>query len=731
MMSGHGVALRPLVYVLKLTLCLPVLLSAAPAWAVPVTGPEKIDASTPVQRYEIRATGELTANGARLLQVTASPGGRLNLNTSVVETDRGAAVELIGGNAILHDSTLIGQAQGLLLGYQAGNPVSSSAQVHGGSITGQTGVLVSAVSKLSLTGTTVSGTGSNGLGLMVFGGGTVQAAGSTISGQRNGIELAGDPNRPGLTRLLLDGTQVIGNEGAAIVVNADVNPGQASVHIANGSTLVGGNGRIVEVDSLSSLDMTVDNSQLSGDVRVELGGRANLTLQNQASLTGRLENVMQLALTSQARWNMVDDGRIENLSMDNGSIKFGGADEFYRLTVENLSGNGTFLMDVDFAQAQTDFLDITGSATGSHSLLIGSTGSDPLVDTNLHVVHAAAGDASFSLAGGAVDLGTWSYDLIKQGDNDWYLDAATRKVSPGAGTAIALFNAAPTVWYGEMSTLRTRMGELRHTGAKPGVWMRAYSNRFDAEGADGVGYRQQQQGLSLGADAVLPLGDGQWLGGVMLGHSESDLNLERGSSGNIDSYYAGAYATWLDNASGYYFDGVLKINHLRNTSKVNLSDGSRTQGDYANWASGASAEFGRHIKLEQGWFVEPYAQLSTMVAQGRDYHLDNGMRAEGDNARSLLAKGGATLGREIALGQGRKVQPYVRAALAHEFVKNNEVQVNGNRFNNNLSGSRGELGLGAALTLSEAFQLHADFEYSNGSRIEQPWGANLGLRYNW
>lgn len=87
------------------------------------------------------------------------------------------------------------------------------------------------------------------------------------------------------------------------------------------------------------------------------------------------------------------------------------------------------MMDVDFGGAATDFLDITGNATGSHSLLIGSTGTDPLSDTSLHVVHAAAGDARFSLAGGAVDLGAWSYDLIKHGANDWYLDTATRTIA--------------------------------------------------------------------------------------------------------------------------------------------------------------------------------------------------------------------------------------------------------------------------------------------------------------
>ncbi|WP_143519697.1 autotransporter outer membrane beta-barrel domain-containing protein, partial [Pseudomonas syringae] len=461
------------------------------------------------------------------------------------------------------------------------------------------------------------------------------------------------------------------------------------------------------------------------------GSTASLSLQNNATLTGRLENVSSLSLSSQGQWVMVENGQVNELSMDGGSVRFGDAASFYTLSLASLSGNGTFMMDVDFGGKTTDFLDITGSATGSHTLLIGSTGADPLSDTSLHVVHAAAGDASFSLSGGAVDLGAWSYDLIKQGDNDWYLDTATRTISPGAQTVMALFNTAPTVWYGELSTLRSRMGELRMDEARSGGWIRTYGNKFNVADASGFGYRQVQNGVALGADGKLPVGSGQWLAGVMIGQSSSDLSLDHGASGKVDSYSLGAYSTWLDSESGYYVDGVIKLNQFKNKARVNLSDGSRTRGNYDNLGVGASLELGRHIKLNNGYFLEPYTQLAGLVVQGKDYALDNGMRAEGDRSRSLLGKVGTTAGRSFDLGQGRTLQPYVRVAVAHEFVNRNEVKVNDNVFNNDLSGSRGELGAGVSVSLSDNLQLHADFDYSNGDAIEQPWGASAGLRYSW
>ncbi|MDR3565736.1 MAG: autotransporter outer membrane beta-barrel domain-containing protein [Negativicutes bacterium] len=234
----------------------------------------------------------------------------------------------------------------------------------------------------------------------------------------------------------------------------------------------------------------------------------------------------------------------------------------------------------------------------------------------------------------------------------------------------------------------------------------------------------------MGVDSPLQWGDGQWLMGVMGGYSRSELDLARGTSGTVDSYYAGLYTTWLDRDSGYYFDAVLKANRFANQSDVNLSDGTQTKGNYDTAGVGASAEFGRQFKLGNGYFIEPFGQLSAVVIKGRNYDLDNGMEADGDRTRSLLGKLGSTVGRNFDLGESRTLQPYVKGALVHEFAKNNEVQVNNNVFNNDLSGSRGEIGAGVAIAWGERLQVHADFDYSNGEKIEQPWGANVGLRFS-
>jgi outer membrane autotransporter protein len=60
----------------------------------------------------------------------------------------------------------------------------------------------------------------------------------------------------------------------------------------------------------------------------------------------------------------------------------------------------------------------------------------------------------------------------------------------------------------ELTTLRNRMGEVRGSGDRGG-WMRAYGSRFDASTSSGVNYRQQQRGMTFGADAPIPVSNGQ------------------------------------------------------------------------------------------------------------------------------------------------------------------------------------------------------------------------------
>ena len=216
----------------------------------------------------------------------------------------------------------------------------------------------------------------------------------------------------------------------------------------------------------------------------------------------------------------------------------------------------------------------------------------------------------------------------------------------------------------------------------------------------------------------------------MGGYSNSTLGLSRGSSGMVNSYYLGTYATWLDEESGVYVDLVGKVNKLKGQSQVNMSDGQRAKGKYTQDAVSASAEVGKNIKLDdEGLYVEPFAQLSVAAIGGANYTMDNGLKAKSDRATSAIGKVGVTLGKNVQLDSGSILQPYLRTAAARDFSPDNRVYINDQRFNNNLSGASVEVAGGMAVSLSKNLSLHAEVSHSKGKAYDMPWGATAGLQY--
>lgn len=742
-------AKKPLFVFVNMLMLLPWALASEQALAILVDNQTlTLTAADAPDTYDLVNGAVLTTQDASTLsiRVTAST---VQLNGGTISGGSSNGLHLFGSNATVNGAVVSSTgAVGMAIARVGAAP--STATVSNSTITGaRLGAQVSARSTLNISGTTVTGSNADGIGLAILGGTVTATSGTqfngTAAGVRIGRESAINSQAPTLT---LDNSSATGGTGPAVLVRTDT---VAEINVRNGSTLNGGNGVILEVQGPATANLNVaasslrgnvqiadtatanlklDQASLVGDVVVTPGANASLALDNRSQLTGNLNGVQQVNINSNSNWNLNANNTIGDLAMTGGRITFGDENSFYELNVQSLSGNGEFYMASNFASGATDFLNVTGNASGTHGLMVGTSGTDPASVERLQLVHTGSGDAQFSLLNDRqeVDLGAYSYKLVKDGQ-DWYLDRETRTISPMTRTVMALFNTPITIAYGEMTSLRSRMGELRYNqGKNAGVWMRACGNQHNiADASSGVGYQQNQRGLTFGADAQL--GESNWTLGLLAGHSRSDLNLSYGSSGSIDSYYVGGYATWMDPESGYYVDSVLKYNRYQNDAKVGLSDGTRTKGDYDTHGMSASVEVGKHIKLDDGYFIEPFAQVAAAAVAGKDFTLDNGFDANGDVSRSLLGKVGTTLGKTISLGGDSMIQPYVKAAFAHEFAQRNQVQVNNNVFNNDLSGSRAELGAGVAWTVAKDFQVYGEAGYMNGKNIEMPYSFSLGASY--
>ncbi|MGP4955127.1 autotransporter outer membrane beta-barrel domain-containing protein [Pseudomonas helleri] len=665
---------------------------------------------------------QIRTEGYRSLGVEGHSGAVIDLQGSSIVTegdessgagaDSGASIELSQGSSIV---TRGRESHGV---FSIGN--SSLVTLNDSSIEtfgeGSAGVVTQSGGRVELNNSHVKANGAGAVGAQLNGGTLAVNGGSIQSQTAAAINISGQGNT-----VAIDNAYIGSVEGPAIKVEGGA---EATITVSNGSTLSAGNGRgeLLDVQSDSVLDLVVDGSYLHGNLTIPEGGLVNVRLQNGTRFTGQMSDVKNLQLDAGVGWDIMGDSNVESLVLNGGSIDFAKTEGFHQLSMGELSGNGSFGLKLNMDNQQVDFLNIEGQATGNHVLSIQNSGAEPESGFDpLQVVHTGGGDAQFSVLGERVDLGAYSYGLERQGD-DWFLTGEDREVSPATRSVQALFNSAPTVWYGEMSTLRSRMGEVRSSG-QGGAWLRSYGNQFRVAGRDGLGFEQQQSGFSLGVDAPLAVTDGVLLVGLLGGYSKSDLSQSRGSSGTVDSFYVGTYGTWM-NSNGYYVDGVLKLNQFQNRADVLMSDFSKAKGSYRNYGLGASLEAGRQIQLTEHLFIEPFAQVSAVAVQGKSFSLDSELKADNAATHSLLGKVGMTLEH-----RNQWLSPYIKVALAQEFARDNDVEVNGHRFNNDLYGTRAELGAGLALSLSSNLQLHADFDYMNGQGIEQPWGANVGVRY--
>lgn len=272
------------------------------------------------------------------------------------------------------------------------------------------------------------------------------------------------------------------------------------------------------------------------------------------------------------------------------------------------------------------------------------------------------------------------------------------------------------------------MGDVRMGKGENGLWGRGYGRSLKGNGAAGVGFDQSLWGLQVGADREINLGGLPVVVGVFGGYSSSTVDLDGSSKGKIDSGYGGLYATWLGN-DGLYVDGLFKVNRFSNDARVVMSDGAGSRGDYDATGVGGQIEIGKTYRLGNGWFVEPFAQLAALRIGSFDYHLNNGMVAHGDAYGSLQGRIGATFGIKHKLANGGIFQPYLRLAVAQEFVDSNKLRINSVGFNNAFNGTRGEVGAGFAYQLNEALQIHADADFSGGKDVSRNWGGNFGVSY--
>ena len=394
------------------------------------------------------------------------------------------------------------------------------------------------------------------------------------------------------------------------------------------------------------------------------------------------------------------------------------AENFTTLTTNTLSGNGNFYMRTDMANHQSDQLNVTDQATGNFKIFVTDTGASPAAGDSLTLVTTGGGDAAFTLgnAGGVVDIGTYEYTLLDNGNHSWSL----------AENRAQMAAAQPLVFDAELDTVRERLGSVKGVNYDTAMWSSAINTRNNVTTDAGAGFEQTLTGLTLGIDSRFSREESSTIRGLFFGYSHSDIGFDRGGKGNVDSYTLGAYAGW-EHQNGAYVDGVVKVDRFANTIHGKMSNGATAFGDYNSNGAGAYVESG--FRWGKGlWNVRPYLSFTGFTTDGQDYTLSNGMRADVGNTRILRAEAGTAVSYHMDLQNGTTLEPWLKAAVRQEYADSNQVKVNDDgKFNNDVAGTRGVYQAGIRSSFTPTLSGHLSVSYGNGAGVESPWNTQAGV----
>lgn len=518
--------------------------------------------------------------------------------------------------------------------------------------------------------------------------------------------------------------------------------GQAKINTSSGGTFTMTGNLYAENSGIITLNLPTAQSVLTGWAIDSETGIYNDTVTRSAPVSGRIDLTM-----NKGTWNMMEkqgsSNRISSLTADGGTVnmRYSTAQPFSDLYIRNLSGNNAlFMVDTDIENDQSDRI-MMETATGAHKIDVRATGAEPSREAMSNfIVRQDSGNATFSLAnpGQKVDAGVWFYTLANRestdtpGAQEWFLQR-TNERTPTTDSVLGLSGVAGSyaMWYGQLSDLRERLGEIRNRNGSDGIWARTFAERDKLDGLAGTNFSQHLYGISAGVDHLYKHdANNEWLFGLRGQYTSAsqDMDGQYGGSGNAHSYGLAAYATWK-HISGWYADTVVTWDQFRQDIDTRMTDGTPVSGKFRTHGAGLSLETGKYIPFGNDLFIEPQAQLAYYKIQGADFAMSNGMQVRHDNVDSLTGRLGLVFGRKWTDRQNRFAQPYLKAGVIHEFRGDQKANVNNETFTDSLKGTRVYYGAGIDWQFSRMARLYGEIERENGDHVSRPWSVSAGLRF--
>ncbi|EAO7498451.1 fibronectin-binding autotransporter adhesin ShdA [Salmonella enterica] len=555
--------------------------------------------------------------------------------------------------------------------------------------------------------------------------------------------------------------------GAGKLTLSGANTYTGDTNVQEGTLWLAGDGTIGEVGSQQAVNVASDAT---------FGGS------NGTTVNGKVTNEGTLVFGDSEETGAIFtlNGDLINMgTMTSGSSSSTPGNTLY--VDGDYTGNGgslylnTVLGDDDSA---TDKLVITGDASGTTDLYINGIGDGAQTTNGIEVVDVGGVSTSdaFELKN-EVNAGLYTYRLYwNESDNDWYLaskaqsddddsggddsdvtpsdggDDGGNVTPPGDGGDVApQYRADIGAYMGnqwmarnlQMQTLYDREGS-QYRNADGSVWARFKAGKAESEAVSGnIDMDSNYSQFQLGGD-ILAWGNGQQsvTVGVMASYinADTDSTGNRGadgsqftSSGNVDGYNLGVYATWFADAqthSGAYVDSWYQYGFYNNS----VESGDAGSESYDSTANAVSLETGYRydIALSNGNTVSltPQAQVVWQNYSADSVKDNYGTRIDGQDGDSWTTRLGLRVDGKLYKGSRTVIQPFAEANWLHTS-DDVSVSFDDATVKQDLPANRAELKVGLQADIDKQWSVRAQVAGQTGSNDFGDLNGSLNLRYNW
>ena len=295
-----------------------------------------------------------------------------------------------------------------------------------------------------------------------------------------------------------------------------------------------------------------------------------------------------------------------------------------------------------------------------------------------------------------------------------------------SGTKSALASTA-MAWRNNTNDLQRRLGDLRLANTDQGVWAKYIGGKSKI--TDGADARMTYNGVQLGYDHKVSNG---WIFGGALDYSTSSNSYAVGSGdGKIGGI--ALYGT-KQHDDGRYLDIIARGNRLSNNYKLYSVGGQRVNGDYHTFGTSLSAEYGKRIKKQNGFYIDPSVEFIVGRLNGVSYDANiaggGSMHVKADGVNSAVGRLGFGIGKET-----EKSNIFAKLALAHEFSgkMNTTYSALGNptvKTELDLKDTWLDAEIGGSWNVRPSTYLYGTFTKNFGATIDNTWRIDAGVRHN-